>query len=202
MERTRSACRPPSPARAPRPRAPRSCGSSPDRCTSGPRGRVARGRRPGTARTISSTSSTRAWASANARAPSTCLVNRARRPASRLGDGVDRPAGAAEGDAERGTDRTGPDDARSRASRPTRSAGAGGCARRGATSPSPCRWWPGGTGSRSMPASTMAASVSARSRSGSSPGSRPQGFTGGRGARPGARARSQRRARYACMHRV
>ena len=56
---------------------------------------------------------------------------------------------------------------------------------------SPWRWWPGGTGSRSMPAASMAASVSARSRSGSSPGSEPQAFTrasprrgGGRGTIP------------------
>ena len=43
---------------------------------------------------------------------------------------------------------------------------------------SPWRWKPGGVGSRSMPASAMAACFSARSRSGSSPGRSPQAFIG------------------------
>ena len=39
---------------------------------------------------------------------------------------------------------------------------------------SPWRWEPGGTGSRSIPAASISACVSARSRSGSSPGRSPQ----------------------------
>ena len=139
----------------------------------------------GTARMISSTSSTSAWASANPRAPSTLPVNRARRPESRLATAwIGQPARlrAIPSAVPTAPAPTMPVDGVS----PGPARRCGWVCPSAWTSPSSWRWWPGGTGSRSMPAAAMAASVSARSRSGSSPGSRPHGFIGMRRRRPGA----------------
>ena len=105
------------------------------------------------------------------------------------GDGMDRPAGTAQGDAEGGPDRARPDDARVR--RLARQRVVMGMRVVGRRVSSPCGWWPGGTGSRSIPAASMAASVSARARRAASPGRSSHAFTG---QGPG-------RARYACIHR-
>ena len=126
-------------------------------------------------------------------------MNRSRQRRIAAGDGMDRPAGTAQGDAEGGPDGARADDARVRRLARARRGGGDGRGRPGGSS-SPCRWWPGGTGSRSIPAASMAASVSARSRSGSSPGSRPQAFTGGP-VRSGIRP-AMGRPGYACTRRV
>ena len=84
----------------------------------------------GTARMISSTSSTRACASANGPR----ALDEPSEPRAAVGiaarDRVDRPAGPAEGQAERGADRARADDAGDRRLARSRSAGAGGRARR------------------------------------------------------------------------
>ena len=94
------------------------------------------------------------------------------------GDRVDRPAGARQGDAERGADRAGADDPDDRRLARAPSGGAGGRGRSGCVS-SPWRCEPGGgrievdAGRRRWPPR-----ISARSRSGSSPGRSPQAFIG------------------------
>ena len=102
------------------------------------------------------------------------------------GDRVDRPAGPRQRDAERGPDRAGPDDPDDRRLARLRVVvRVGVVARVGLVAVAvEAR---AATGSRSMPAASMAASVSARSRSGSSPGRSPQAFIGAvRGHRPGS----------------
>ena len=81
---------------------------------------------------------------------------------------LDRPAGPGEGDAQRGPDRTRADDPDDRRLARLRVVVGMLVVARLASSSS-WRWKPGGTGSRSMPAASMAASVSSRSRFGSPP---------------------------------
>ena len=177
----RSACRPPSPARAPRHRAAplvwiiawplyiRSAPASGAITSSG------------TARMISSTSSTSGSGSTNARVD---LDQRAEALAPgrvAAGDRVDRPAGTRQGHAEGRPDRAGADDPDDR-----RLAGLG-LLRAGARA-RPAR--PGGDRS---PPPRWRPRVSARSRSGSSPGRRPQAFIGP--GTSGRRAANRGRAR-------
>ena len=195
----RSASRPPSPARGPPPRARRWCGPSPGRCTSGAlagqrRDRVVGHGQDDRARPPRGA----ACGSAKARAPSTSAAEPLAPARVAAGDRVDRPAGPGQGDAEGGPDRARPDDPDDRRLARARSAGGVGVVAR--VDSSPWRWMPGGTGSRSIPAASMAASVSARSRSGSSPGRSPQALIGPR--HRAASGASAARARYACTHRV
>ena len=125
----------------------------------------------GTARMISSTSSRRACG----------LGERARAGDERpeplaaagvaAGDGVDRPAGPAQGDAERRPDGARADDPDDGGS-PGSACWCGWAWSSGWTS-SPWRWWPGGDRIEvdARPASMVGLGLARRSRSGSSPGS-------------------------------
>ena len=127
----------------------------------------------GTARMMSSTSSRIGSGSAKTRVTSTSERNRSRRPGSRLATAWTGQPAARQRDAERRPDRARADDPDDRRLARRASGRAGGRGRP-AWSSSPWRCEPGGAGSRSMPAASMAAaSVVLRSRSGSSPGSRP-----------------------------
>ena len=97
------------------------------------------------------------------------------------GHGVDRPAGPRQRHAERGADRARPDDPDDRWLARLRM-----LVRMGMVA--------GSGGWRSIPAASMAASVSARSRSGSSPGRLPHGLIADRPPRVAFEAR-RRRAR-------
>ena len=113
----------------------------------------------GTARMISSTSSRIGSGSAKTRATSTSERNRSRRPGSRLATAwIGQPA-AAQRDAERRPDRAGADDADDRRLARARVHVRVRVVAR--VAPSPWRCEPGGGGSRSMPAASMAAAVSA-----------------------------------------
>ena len=143
----------------------RSCGPSPGRRTCGARRRRRGIASSGTARMISSTSSTSGVASAKRADARDEAPEPLAPPGVPARDRVDRPAGPVEGDAERRADRARPDDPDDRRlARRALVRGDGGAGRRRGRGPGRrASCWPR-VGSRSIPAASISRSVSLAGR--------------------------------------